>query len=147
MHARRHLFRFHALQPNFQAQGNAVTALLRTGFGSSKCCSCMFESFRRSLWDFICWDDIFNTKVTSETALRNHLATFGRMNPFRFCVLSGAAIFGPAFRGQTKTRIKHIPGARNSGRAWGCSYFRARFGRRISDHVLRVKSNVVDNAF
>ena len=107
----------------------------------------MFESFPGSLWDFICWDDIFKTKILSETALRNHLATFGRMKLVRFCVLGGAPIFGPTFRGQTETRSEHIPGARNSGRAWGCSYFRARFGHRIWDHVLRVKLIVVDNAF
>ena len=107
----------------------------------------MFESFPGSLWDFICWDDIFKTKILSETALRNHLATFGRMKLVRFCVLGGAPIFGPTFRGQTETRSEHIPGARNSGRAWGCACFRALFGHRILGHVFAQESNVVASSF
>ena len=83
----------------------------------------------------------------SERALRNHLATLGRTNLVRFCVPSGATIFGPGFRGQTDTIIEHIPGARNSGRAWGCACFRALFGHRILGHVFAQESKALASSF
>ncbi len=146
-HAQRLLLSFHETQPHVQSQRNAVSIILRTSWSFSPCCPCLFESFLSPFQDFMCWHEIFKTKVISETALRKHVATFGRMNLVRFCMPSGATIFGPRFRDQNKTRIEHIPGPSNSGPAWGCACFRAVFGHRILGHVFAQESTAVASSF